>query len=121
MDGVADGIMECCATGDAGIAARRGGLVDVGGVSQVEDEADEGFVALPGCPLQGGDAVDLLDGEFVEIGGDEEGEVLAGLEEPVRVFGGEAAGDEVEYFVGEVEEIHCGGLEIWRGGRNLGW
>lgn len=115
----ADGVVEGRAAGDAGLGSLRGGRVDVGGVGQGEDETDEGFVAFPGSPLQGGDAMSVLGGEFMQIGGEEEGEMSARLQEAVCMFGGEQASDEIEHFIGEVEEVHCG-EEMEGGGMRAG-
>lgn len=60
--GEANGVVESCVAGNAGSGGARRGRVDIGGVGQVEDQAEEGRVALPGGPLQGGEAEGVLQG-----------------------------------------------------------
>lgn len=54
--GEADGVVESRVAGDAGSGGACRRRVDIGGAGQVEDQAEEGRVAFPGCPLKGREA-----------------------------------------------------------------
>lgn len=76
-------------------------------------------MALPGGPLQSGEPECVLQGETVQIGGDEQCEVSASTQQPGGVFSIKEPEGEVEHFVGEVEEEHCGGGGV--GGEGKEW
>lgn len=93
--------------------AARAGLDVDGGGTLVEDEAHEGFVAVTGGPEERGDAVFVGDGDVVDYGGEEGGEVAGGELEGGEVFEEEVGGDEDYEFVWKEEEDGGGGGGHW--------
>lgn len=65
--------------GEGSLTVSCGVLVDAGIAGELEDELDEGEVAFPGSPLELCEVfVYRLDGELVEVGCEEDIEVLRG-------------------------------------------
>lgn len=82
----------CCSAVERG-APGSGLDVDCGG-ALVEDETDEGVVAPAGGPEERGNAVFVLDGDFVDAWGEEGCGAVVGELEGEEGFEGEFLGDE---------------------------